>query len=131
MQAEPKLQIELPMDAIRGYCARWKITEFALFGSVLRDDFGPDSDVDVLVTFAPDAHWSLFDIVRMQDELSGIVGRDVDLVERKALQESRNYLRRDAILRHTQQVVSRDPANNRWFRHPTPTTDRCVATGSA
>lgn len=98
MQAEPKLQIELPMDSIRDYCARWKITEFAVFGSVLRDDFRPDSDIDVLVTFAPDAKWSLFDIVDAENELKAIFGRDVDLVMRRAIEESRNFIRRKSIL---------------------------------
>jgi predicted nucleotidyltransferase len=60
------------------------ITEFALFGSILRDDFRPDSDVDVLVTFVPDAKWGLFKLVEMQQELETLVGRDVDLIERKA-----------------------------------------------
>lgn len=73
----------------------------ALFGSALTDEFTSDSDVDLLVTFAPDAHWSLFDQVDMADELSGILGRKVDLVERAAL---RNPYRRHAILRR-QQVI--------------------------
>ncbi len=98
MQPAQHLQIELPMEAIRAFCERWKITEFAVFGSVLRDDFRPDSDIDVLVTFAPDARWSLFDIVHMQDELAAIVGRDVDLAEREAIEESPNYLLRKDIL---------------------------------
>ena len=98
MQPAQHLQITLPMDAIRAFCERWKITEFAVFGSVLRDDFRPDSDIDVLVTFAPDARWSLFDIVHMQDELAAIVGRDVDLAEREAIEESPNYLLRKDIL---------------------------------
>jgi uncharacterized protein len=65
---------------------------------VLRDDFRPESDVDVLVTFAPGAHWSLFDMVRMQKELESILGREVDLVERKAVEQSENYIRRKRIL---------------------------------
>jgi len=62
------LKIDIPTDEIADFCRRWKVTELALFGSVLRGDFSPDSDVDVLVSFAPDAHWSLLDLVRMQDE---------------------------------------------------------------
>ncbi|MBI3948322.1 MAG: nucleotidyltransferase family protein [Armatimonadetes bacterium] len=92
------LRIEVPEEAIRGFCARWRITEFALFGSVLRSDFRPDSDVDVLVTFAKDANWSLFDLVQMEDELSRILGRRVDLVERPAVERSENYIRRRSIL---------------------------------
>jgi predicted nucleotidyltransferase len=69
-----------------------------LFGSVLRDDFRPDSDVDVLVTFAPEAEWSLFDHVTMEEELSSILGHKVDLVSRRAIERSRNWIRRKAIL---------------------------------
>ena len=72
--------------------------EFALFGSVLRDDFRPDSDVDVMVQFEPEAHPTLFDLVEMEGELKQIFGRDVDLVTRKGIESSRNYLRRKAIL---------------------------------
>ena len=96
--------IELSTDRIAAFCQRWQITEFALFGSVLRDDFHPASDIDVLVTFAPDTHWSLFDLVQMREELAAILGRDVDLVSRSAVEESRNYIRRDAILNSAQVV---------------------------
>jgi predicted nucleotidyltransferase len=71
------------------------VTELALFGSALRDDFGPESDVDLLVTFDPGAPWSLFDLVEMREELAEVFGREVDLVEKKAL---RNPFRRRAIL---------------------------------
>lgn len=96
--------IEIPQEAIAGFCKRWKITEFALFGSVLRDDFRPDSDIDVLVSFAPDARWSLFDIVHMQDELVEIFGRKVDLAERKGVEQSKNYIRRRRILKSAEPV---------------------------
>jgi uncharacterized protein len=85
-------------DKITEFCQRWKITEFALFGSVLRDDFRSDSDVDILVTFAPDADWSLFDHVDMEEELSAILGRKVDVVSRRAVERSDNWIRREAIL---------------------------------
>lgn len=94
-------KIPIPREKIAEFCDRWKITELALFGSVLRDDFRPDSDVDVLVTFAPEAEWSLFDLVGMQEELKAMFGREVDLVERKGL---RNPFRRHEIL-STKQVV--------------------------
>jgi predicted nucleotidyltransferase len=80
------------------FCQRWKIAELSLFGSVLRDDFGPESDVDFLVAFAPGAQWSLFDHVAMENELSLIVGRRADLVSRKAIERSRNPDRRREIL---------------------------------
>ena len=91
-------RIAIDQEKIADFCRRWKIVELALFGSVLRDDFRPDSDVDVLVTFAPDAHWRLFDLVHMQDELREIIGREVDLVERRAVEGSENYIRRKHIL---------------------------------
>ena len=74
------------------------MTEFAFFGSVLRDDFGPDSDVDVLVSFAPAARHGLFDLVRMEDELRATFGRDVDLVTRRAVERSTNVWRRQSVL---------------------------------
>ena len=79
------MPVYIPLDEnrIAGFCQRWKIAEFAFFGSVLRDDFRPDSDVDVLVTFRPDSHWSLFDLVQMQEELEEVLGRKVDLIEQK------------------------------------------------
>lgn len=94
---------KIPIDRakIADFCHRWKITELALFGSVLRDDFRPDSDVDVLVTFAPDAQWSLFDLVEIQEALSEMLGRKVDLIEKRGL---RNPFRRYEILR-TKEVV--------------------------
>ncbi len=81
---------------IEAFCRRWRIVEFSLFGSVLREDFRPESDVDVLVTFAPDAEHSLFDLVDMRDELKEVFGRDVDLVEEPLLE---NPFRRREILR--------------------------------
>lgn len=97
-------RIAVDQERIIDFCRRWRITEFALFGSVLRDDFRQDSDVDVLVTFAPDAKYSLFDLVGIQDELSGIVGRQVDLVERKSVEQSENYIRRKHILEHLERL---------------------------
>ncbi len=96
--------IEIPKDKIADFCRRWKISEFALFGSVLRDDFRPDSDVDVLVTFAPDARWGLFALVKMERELTEIFGRRVDLVSRRGIEASRNYIRRRAILKAAQVI---------------------------
>jgi len=91
-------QFRLPEDQIADFCRRWQITEFALFGSVLRDDFRPESDLGVLVTFAPGAEWSLLDHVQMQQELAALLGRKVDLVSRRAIERSSNWIRRQEIL---------------------------------
>jgi predicted nucleotidyltransferase len=93
--------IALDLSRIRDLCRRWQIKEFSLFGSVLRGDFRPSSDVDVLVTFEAEAPWSLFDIVRLQDELTAMFGRESHVVEARAL---RNPFRRAEILR-TRKVV--------------------------
>ena len=91
-------QIAVDQEKIAAFCRRWKIVELALFGSVLREDFGPHSDVDVLVSFANNAGHTLLDLVRMENELKRIFGREVDLVEREAVEQSRNYIRRRNIL---------------------------------
>jgi predicted nucleotidyltransferase len=96
--------IVVPQEQIANFCRRWQITEFALFGSVLRSDFRPDSDIDVLVSFAPTARWGLFDLARMQEELTQIFGRKVDLVSRRGIEASRNYIRRKSILNSAQVV---------------------------
>lgn len=89
--------IELPQEAIAQFCQRWKIKEFSLFGSVLRDDFRPDSDIDVMVQFASDARWG-FEIVQMKLELEEIFGRKVDLLTKKSIEQSENWIRRKEIL---------------------------------
>ena len=94
----PHIAIDYDKEKLRDFCRRWKITEFSLFGSVVRDDFGPESDVDVMVRFIEDAPWSLFDMVHMEDELVGIFGREVDLLTRRSIERSRNLARRDSIL---------------------------------
>ena len=90
-----QIRITLPQKQIEEFCLKWKISEMALFGSVLSDDFRSDSDIDVLVTFKDDAGWGLFDFVDMIDELKAVFGRKVDLVEKDSL---RNPFRRQAIL---------------------------------
>ena len=92
------IQIALPEVKIGEFCRKWKIAEFALFGSVLRGDFRSSSDIDVLVSFELRAQWSLMDVVEMQNELETILGRKVDLVERSAIEGSENYIRRRHIL---------------------------------
>ena len=98
------VQVPLPLDKIKEFCDRWKIVEFALFGSVLRDNFHSNSDIDVMVEFNQDSRYSLFDLVIMEDELKAIFNRDVDLVTRKGIANSRNYLRRQNILNSAQTI---------------------------
>jgi predicted nucleotidyltransferase len=88
------------------FCRRWAIAELSLFGSVLREDFGPTSDVDILVTFLPEAQWSLLDHVQMEMELAELLGREVDLITRRAVESSRNPLRRREILETAQTVYT-------------------------
>ena len=91
-------KLEVPDEAIAQFCRKWRIGELAFFGSVLRDDFGPESDVDVLVRFEEPVRWGLFDIAHMEEELTVMFGRRVDLIDRIAVEESPNYIRRRAIL---------------------------------
>ena len=88
-------QVAIDPDRLRDLCRRWKVTELSLFGSVLREDFRNDSDVDVLIGFAPDAPWSLWDLSALRDELESMLGRRVDLLEKKGL---RNPFLRHAVL---------------------------------
>lgn len=107
MPSVSKKNIDIPQYQIADFCRRWKITELALFGSVLRDDFDRTSDVDVLVTFSPTATWTLLDHVTMQDQLKAILGRDVDLVSRRGIERSRNHIRRQDILNSAKVIYAR------------------------
>lgn len=98
--------INLPTDALKAFCQKWQIAEFALFGSVLRDDFRPDSDIDVLVSFSPQAPWTLLDLVTMQDELQTLLNREVDLIEKRVIENSENWIRRNEILKTAQVLYS-------------------------
>ena len=98
--------IDIPLDTISAFCKRWHVKELALFGSVLRDDFGPESDVDVLVRFEPQAPHTLLDMARMQADLDRILGQEVDLIERTAVEQSRNYIRRTSILRSAETIYA-------------------------
>ena len=95
---EPLRRLGLTEAQLEVFCAKWKVRELALFGSILRDDFNSGSDVDLLVRFSMDAKWSLFDHMAMEEEFSRMTGRPVDLVTRASVERSENYLRRRAIL---------------------------------
>ena len=101
LQSPPQTRVPLPLDGIADFCRKWGVEELALFGSVLRSDFSPGSDVDVLVTFSPEARISLFEFVEMKDDLEKLLQRKIDLVSKGGL---RNPFRRHEILT-TRQVV--------------------------
>lgn len=88
----------LSREKLSDFCRRWQVSELAVFGSILRDDFRPDSDIDMLVAFLPGTAWSLLDHARMQQELAAMFGRPVDLITRRAVERSHNPIRRRAIL---------------------------------
>ena len=91
-------QIAMNRQQIADFCLRWQVSEFYVFGSVLRDDFTPESDIDVAVRFSPSATYSLFDLVDMEEELRGLFGRKVDLLTLRAIEKMPNPFRRRAIL---------------------------------
>jgi hypothetical protein len=96
-------RLEIPHEAIAEFCRKWKVKELAIFGSALGNDFRPDSDVDVLVVFEDDAKWDLFDHMRAEDELERIFGRELDLVEKRAIT---NPFRRYHILRNHEVIYA-------------------------
>jgi len=96
--------VELHRPELVAFCQRWKIRELAAFGSVLRADFRADSDIDLLVTFDPDANWGLLEQATMESELAAILGRSVDLVSRRAIERSPNWIRRQAILESAETI---------------------------
>jgi predicted nucleotidyltransferase len=103
------LPIDLPVEGVADFCQRWRLRELALFGSVLRTDFHPDSDLDVLVQFHPEAHPTFSSLEQMEAELKSIFHRDVDLVTRQGIESSRNYLRRNQILASAQVIYAEGP----------------------
>ena len=92
------LDLGIDEAAIADFCRRWRIEQLAVFGSAVRGGLGPQSDIDLLVRFAPDADWSMFDHYRMEDELTQVFARDVDLVNVRAIEENRNPTYRREIL---------------------------------
>ena len=99
-------RIGVPLSSIAAFCDRWGVEELALFGSVLRDDFGLDSDIDVLIRLKSERTPGLFGMARMQRELADMCHRRVDLVHRPAIERSRNYIRRKAILESARVVYA-------------------------
>lgn len=106
IQALVERRLRVSQKQISEFCQRWQIIEFAIFGSVLRSDFRPDSDIDVLVTFAPAAQRGLSETLQMQDELQGMFDREVDFIVKTALEKSHNWLRRQTILESAQVIYA-------------------------
>jgi predicted nucleotidyltransferase len=98
-----KPRIEIPLDRIEAFCRKWRIREFSLFGSVLTDEFRPDSDVDVLVDYEAEARWDLWDHLHAEQELEKLLGRAVDLVEKRAVT---NPFRRRHILENREVIYA-------------------------
>lgn len=96
--------IELPNKKIELFCQKWQISELALFGSVLRDDFNLDSDIDILVSFDSNAKRGLTETIQMHDELEALFQRKVDLIVKDAIQRSDNWLRKKNILESAQTI---------------------------
>jgi hypothetical protein len=101
-----KLHLQQLSGSIERFCAKWKIKEFAFFGSVLRQDFGPDSDVDVLIRLDGNSKLGFFDLVRMEDELSSILGRRAEIFTRRGLEMSQNEIRKRDILQSAEVVYA-------------------------
>jgi Predicted nucleotidyltransferases len=97
--------IDLASEAIQAFCRKWKITELSVFGSIVRDDFRPDSDVDFLVSWDESAEWDICDHLDMEEELGGILGRKVDLVSRSTIETSKNRFRKKEILSTAEPVI--------------------------
>jgi len=97
------IQVALPLEQIADFCRRWKIARLEIFGSALRPDFGPESDVDFLYTLAPEARWG-WEFGEAGAELARLLGRPVDLVSRRAIERSQNPFRRREILSNARAV---------------------------
>ena len=93
-----ELRIDLPLQQVAAFCKKWKIVELSVFGSALRDDFGPDSDLDFLFTVQPGARLKLWELPDAERELAELLGRKVDLVSRNGIEQSRNWIRKGEIL---------------------------------
>lgn len=98
--------ISIPSERVADFCERWQVVELALFGSSQRANFGPESDIDLLVEFDERARHTLFDMGRMERELESLFGREVDLIERASIEQSDNYLRRKSIFQLVETIYA-------------------------
>lgn len=100
------MDLGISPEKIVEFCRRWKISRLAVFGSAVRSKLRTDSDIDLLATFASDADWSMFDHYRMEDELVAILGREVDLVSKEAIEENVNPILRHQILSSAREIYA-------------------------
>ena len=100
------INLGIEADKIAVFCQRWKINKLAIFGSAIREELRPDSDIDLLVTFRSDADWTMFDHFTMEDELSRLLGREVDLISLRAVEENPNPITRREILDSARQIYA-------------------------
>ena len=101
-----KYKIKISEDKIKAFCEKWEINEFSIFGSVLTGEFNLNSDIDILVNFSESAQHTLFDLIRMKEELQQLLGYEVDLVSKRGLESSRNLIRKNAILESAEQIYA-------------------------
>jgi uncharacterized protein len=104
--AETLVRLQIPSTEISKFCQHWGVAELSLFGSVLRDDFKPDSDIDVLFRFLPGVRCGLLGLAQMREELETLFGREVDLVSKSAIERSQNWIRRNNILSSAQVIYA-------------------------
>lgn len=100
------IDLGIEADRIADFCQRWKISKLAVFGSTVQGELRPDSDIDLLVTFHTDADWTMFDHFTMEDELSNLLGREVDLISTRAVEENPNPITRREILDSARQIYA-------------------------
>lgn len=99
-------RLNITDEQLAAFCRKWKIARVWLFGSVLREDFRPNSDIDVMVQFVDDATWTLFDLSQMKFEFQDLTGREVDMLTRRGVESSKNVYRRKSILESAEQVFA-------------------------
>lgn len=97
-------EVKISKNLIEDFCKRWRIIEFSLFGSTLRDDFNTNSDLDIMVAFSPEAKWGLFDHVKMEQELAEVFNRKIDLFTKESIERTHNWMLRREIL-ETAEVI--------------------------
>jgi len=100
------VDLGVSIDTLTDFCRRWKIQRLAVFGSAALGRLRPDSDIDLLVTFTPDADWTMFDHYRMEEELTRLFEREVDLININALEENPNPIYRKEILASAKEIYA-------------------------